>query len=66
MLCAEAPGYSAKISDLLKDYVRARYMRSDLTLSSEQQLDYKKTLQELAREVPAEQQSPADASQEEG
>ena len=66
MLCAGAPGYSAKISDLLKDYVRARYMRSDLTLSSEQQLGYKKTLQELAKEVSAEQQTPAAASQDEG
>ena len=66
VLCAGAPGYSAKISDLLKDYVRARYMRSDLTLSAEQQLGYKKTLQELAKEVSAEQQTPADASQDEG
>ena len=66
MLCAGAPGYSAKISDLLKDYVRARYMRSDLPLSSEQQLGYKKMLQELVKEIPEKQQTPAEASQDEG
>lgn len=66
MLCAGAPGYSAKISDLLKDYVRARYMRPDLTLSAQQQLSYKNTLRELSKEVPAEQQMPADASLDEG
>lgn len=64
MLCAGAPGYSAKISELLKDYVRARYTRADVTLSPEEQLSYKKTLQELAKEVPSE--TPADASQNEG
>jgi len=64
MLCAGAPGYSAKISELLKDYVRARYTRADVTLSPEEQLNYKKTLQELAKEVPSE--TPADASQNEG
>ena len=64
MLCAGSPGYSAKISDLLKDYVRARYMRSDLTLSAQQQLSYKKTLQELSKEVPVEQ-TLADPNQDE-
>ena len=66
MLCAGAPGYSAKISELLKDYVRARYTRADVTLSPEEQLNYKMTLQELAKEVPGEIESSADASQDQG
>ena len=66
MLCAGAPGYSAKISELLKDYVRARYTRADVTLSAEEQLNYKKTLQELSKEVPGDSQLPAEASQDQG
>ena len=66
VLCAGSPGYSAKISDLLKDYVQARYTRSDVKLSEEQQRSYKRTLQELVKEVPSEQQTPADASHDEG
>ena len=50
----------------MKDYVRARYTRADVTLSPEEQLNYKMTLQELAKEVPDETQSPADVSQDQG
>ncbi len=71
VLCARAPGYSAKISDLIKDYVRARYTRADATLSAQQQLSFKKTLQELSRELPVDSKLPseppesAEASQDE-
>ncbi len=50
MLCAGAPGYSAKISNLLKDYVRARYTRSDAPLPNEAQQSYKAILQELSKQ----------------
>jgi len=43
-----APKYASKIDDLLKDYVRARYMRAEVRLSSAEQQRYKQTLLELA------------------
>ena len=51
VLCAGSPQYSAKISDLIRDYVRARYTRSDVTLVDAEQDRYKAVLQELVKEV---------------
>ena len=48
-LSTDAPEFSAKINDLLQDYVRARYMRSEVRLSESEQARYKQTLQELAK-----------------
>ncbi len=49
ILCAEAPEYSAKISEMISDYVRARYMRMDVSLTESEQDRYKTTLRELTR-----------------
>ena len=49
VLCAGAPEFSPKISELIKDYVRVRYMRADVRLSESEQRRYKTTLQELSK-----------------
>jgi len=51
ILCAGAPGSIPKINGLFRDYVRARYTRADVELSSDLQQKYKSTLQELSEEV---------------
>ena len=49
VLCAGAPEFSPKISELIKDYVRVRYMRAEVRLSESDQRRYKTILQELSK-----------------
>jgi hypothetical protein len=47
-LNSDAPEFKSKTNELLKEYVRARYMRSEVRLSDAEQRRYKQLLQELA------------------
>jgi hypothetical protein len=48
VLCSTAPQFRASISELLNDYVRARYSLNEPVLSEELQKQYKMTLKELS------------------
>jgi len=49
VLCSDAPHYNEKIGDLIREYVRSRYTRADVSLSESEQRQYKSTLQDLAK-----------------
>ena len=49
VLGAAAPDHHQIVRDLIRDYVHARYMRSELVLTEEEQQRYKTTLQALSK-----------------
>jgi hypothetical protein len=48
VLASGSPELRNQVDDLMKDYVRARYMREDVRTSNADQQRYKKTLEELS------------------
>lgn len=62
VLCAAAPNYSAPISELIREYVRARYSQATTTIDESLQQQYKATLKELANLRMGEGSTVADES----
>ena len=59
VLCTGAPHFNERIGDLIREYVRSRYMRAEVSLSENEQQQYKSTLQELAKLAARPNRDPA-------
>ena len=48
VLASSSPELKSQVDELIQDYIRARYMRANIQISSADQQRYRKTLEELS------------------